>query len=289
MSFFNTTLLAEAEESVENITNTTTNWWTVFLNWMAEKGYKIPVAILIIIISFAIINAICKSFGKRLDKKNKDKTLGRTLAYITRIVLKVLVIVCMVGYLGIDTSGIAALITSLGVAIGLAVQGALSNLAGGIMLLITRPFNVDDYIEACGVSGTVTDIHIVYTLLKTPDNKEVSIPNGSLANANITNYSRNPTRRVDFEFSISYDSDFKIAQELILEQFANHGLVLAQPEPMVRIKSHGESAIILTARCWVKNSDYWTVYFDIVESVKEVFDQNNVTIPYPQLDVHVDK
>jgi small conductance mechanosensitive channel len=185
------------------------------------------------------------------------------------------------------TSSIAALITSLGVGVGLAVQGALSNFAGGILIIFTRPFKIDDYIEACGVGGTVEDINLIHTILRTPDNKVITLPNGTLANENIVNYSVKDTRRVDLVFSISYEADFAQAQRLLLSTVAGHELVLADPAPFVRMKEHGDSAIKIAARVWVKSEDYWTVYFDLTERVKAVFDENDIVIPFNQLDVHL--
>ena len=174
------------------------------INWAATEGVKIVIAFAILFISFVIINCIIKSLRKILTKKNVDKTITKTLCYILNIVLKTLIIVALLGYLGLDTSGIAALIATIGVGVGLALQGSLSNVAGGILIILLRPFRVDDFIEAQGQSGTVEDIHLIYTYIRTPDNKVVALPNGNLANNVIVNYSKKDTRRVDFEFAISY-------------------------------------------------------------------------------------
>jgi len=257
-------------------------------SWCMNVGLKVLIAVVIMIVSFAVINALFKKLQKHLEKKEKlDKTLTKALLYIGKIAAKILVTVCLVGYLGIDTSGITALIASLGVAVGLAVNGTLSNLAGGIMLLITRPFRGDDYIEACGYSGTVIDIRITYTKIRTIDNKVIYIPNGTLSTSTIVNYSEEKNRRVDLTFSISYTADFEKAENLILEICRTHPLVLKEPDPTVRIVSHSASSIDLVSRCWVKSSDYWTVYFDMLEAVKRTFDKNGVEIPYQQVDVHV--
>ena len=215
--------------------------------------------------------------------------LVKTLTNAGKIGLKIVIVVCVVGYLGIDTSGITALITSLGVCAGLAVNGALANLAGGVLILFTRPFKVDDYIEVAGegISGTVEDIQIVCTKLRTPDNKVIYIPNGSMSNSNIINYSEKDTRRVDFTFSISYENDFAKARAIVKAICESHSLVLDDPAVVVRMSEHGQSGINITARAWVKNADYWTVRFDILEAVKDAFDKNGITIPYNQIDVHV--
>ena len=212
------------------------------------------------------------------------------MTYLIKIGAKIVVVICLIGYLGIDTSGLTALVTSLGVCAGLAVNGALSNLAGGILIIFTRPFKVDDYIEVDGsnnISGTVEDIQIVCTKLRTPDNKVIYVPNGALSNSNIINYSEKDTRRVDFNFSIAYENDFDKARLIITEICSSHALALSDPAPFVRMSEHGQSSINITARVWVKSEDYWTVKYDILENVKKAFDENNITIPYNQLDVHV--
>lgn len=261
--------------------------WNTLLQWATNTGIKIIIALVVMFISFKIINAISKRIVKRAEKKHADKTIFQTLAYVLKIGLKIIVIICLVGYLGIDTSGLTALVASLGVCVGLAVNGALSNLAGGVLIILTRPFKIDDYIEALGYSGTVVDIHITNTKLLTPDNKVIYLPNGTLANAEIVNYSEKDLRRVDFMFSIGYNDDFEKAKKIITDICVAHELVLKDPQPFVRVKEHGSSSINITARAWTKNADYWTVYFDITESVKTAFDKEGIEIPFNQLDVNI--
>lgn len=255
--------------------------------WATDTGVKIIIALILLFISFRIINSLGRKFLKRGEEKHLDKTLTSTLVYAGKILLKIVVIMCLIGYLGIDTSGLTALVTSLGVCVGLAVNGALSNLAGGVMIIITRPFRIDDYIEACGYSGTVEDIHITMTKLRTPDNKVIYIPNGTLSSSSVTNYSMKDTRRVDFTFSIGYSADFSKAKTIIENICASHELVLTDPEPMIRMSAHSASSIDIVTRVWVKSADYWTVNFDILEAVKREFDANGIEIPFNQLDVHV--
>ncbi len=261
--------------------------WQNVLTWLTNEGIQVIIALLILIVSFKVINFLSRKILKRCEKKNVDKTISRTLVYILKLVLKIIIVVCLVGYVGIDTSGITALITSLGVCVGLAVNGALSNLAGGIMLIITRPFKIDDYIEACGHEGTVEEIRITQTKLRTPDNKVVYIPNGSLSSSEITNYSEKSTRRLDLVFSIGYSNDFEKAKSLVYDICINHELVLKDPLPFVRVKEHGSSSVDIVCRSWVKNEDYWTVNFDLLEQVKKAFDENSIEIPFNQLDVHL--
>ena len=257
------------------------------VNWAMTSGIRLVIAFVILAVSFKAINIIAKRLTKRCEKRNVDKTISRTLIYIFKIGAKILITVCLVGYVGIDTSGITALITSLGVCVGLAVNGALSNLAGGIMIILTRPFKIDDYIEACGEGGTVEDIRITQTKLRTPDNKVIYIPNGTLSSSQIVNYSEKDTRRVQHTFSIAYSDDFEAAKKIIMDIISKHELVLRDPEPFVRVSEHNTNSIDIVARAWVKSEDYWTVHFDLLETVKKEFDKNGIQIPFNQLDVHV--
>ena len=267
-------------EWLENLLNTVVTWATT-------TGIRIIIALIILLISFKIVKVICRKVEKAGDKKNADKTVMKTASYAIGIVLRVVILVCLIGYLGIDTSAITALIASFGVCIGLAVNGALSNLAGGVLILLTRPFRVDDFIEAQGISGVVADIHITNTKIRTPDNKVVYIPNGPLSSGNVVNYSVKDTRRVDFTFSIAYSDDFEKAKKIVMDILTSHTLILDDPAPMVRVCAHNSSSIDLVARAWVKSDDYWTVNFDVLEAVKSAFDKEGIEIPFNQLDVHV--
>ena len=276
------------------------NWhqiWKTIQNWLTSTGIKILISIIVLIVSFTIINALAKAVvnkGKKLDEKNTNKnksklnkTLYKTLSYIFKVLLKVIVVVAVVGYLGLDTSGISALIASIGVGVGLAINGTLSNFAGGILLLVTHPFKDEDYIAACGYEGTVEDIFICNTKIRTTDNKVVYLPNGKLSTSEIVNYTEKDTRRVDISFSIAYSADFEKAQQIILDLANKEKLVLKTPAPTVRMSSQGESAIVLTAKLWAKTEDYWDVYFNINEDAKKAFDENSIEIPFNQLDVHL--
>ncbi len=267
--------------------------WEAFLNtvvnWVATAGVKILIALVVMFISFKIVNIVSRKIEKSAEKKNADKTIMRTIAYIFKLGMKIIITICLVGYVGIDTSGLTALVASLGVCVGLAVNGALSNLAGGVLIILTRPFRVDDYIEAQGFSGTVEDIHITNTKLRTPDNKTIYIPNGALSAGPVVNYSLRDTRRVDEVFTISYAADYGKAKQILSEIFESHPLVLKDPAPFIRMSEHAASSINITTRVWVKSEDYWTVKFDVLELVKEKFDQEGIEIPFNQLDVHIKK
>ena len=268
------------QETLNNLLNTV-------ISWASTAGIKILVALVILFITFKIINAISRKIEKMGANGKLDKTLAKTFAYIFKIGLKIIIGICLVGYVGIDTSGLAALVTSLGVCAGLALNGALANLAGGVLIILTRPFKVDDFIEAQGYSGTVDEIHITVTKLITPDNKVIYIPNGALSSGNIVNYSELPTRRVDVTFSIGYADNFEKAKQIILEICKANELILATPEPAVKISEYAASSVDITVRVWVNSSDYWTVNAYLMETVKAAFDKEGIEIPFNQLDVHI--
>ncbi len=275
-----TTLETQAQDFFESLL---AKGW----EWCLHTGLRVVLAIVILLVSFRVISVIARKIQKKGDLDKYDKTVMRTIAYIFNIGLKVLVVICLVGFLGIDTSGLTALVASFGVCIGLAVNGALSNLAGGILLLVTRPFRVDDFIEAQGVSGTVEDIHMVTTKIRTTDNKVIYLPNGALSTGNIINYSEKPIRRVDFVFSIAYNADYEKAKKIITEILTSHPLALEEPSYYVRMGAHSASSIDINSRVWTKSADYWTVYADVMEQVKATFDKEGIEIPYTQLDVHI--
>ncbi len=266
-------------------------FWATIQNWLMTTGIKIVVAIILLFLSFYIINKISNSIakkGKKLEENKKlDKTVYRTLSYVFKIGLKILVVIALISYLGIDTSGMTALIASLGVGVGLAVNGTLSNLAGGVLLLLTRPFRVDDYISACGYEGTVEDILICHTKLRTTDNRVIYLPNGTLSTSEIVNFTEKDTRRVDLTFYISYDADYVHAENVILQVAGKNEKILKDPACSARVSKHGDSSIEISSKFWCKSEDYWNVYFDMLEQVKTAFDEEHIEVPYNQLDVHV--
>ncbi len=261
------------------------------LGWLTTTGIKILVALLVLIVAFTLINRISKQIEKRSRKqeetKHVDKTVYRTLGYIAKIGLKILVVLSLVAYLGIDTGAITALIASLGVGVGLAVNGTLSNLAGGMLLLFTRPFKDGDYIAANGYEGYVEDIFICNTKIRTNDNKIVYLPNGKLSTSEIVNYTEKNTRRVDLTYSISYADDYEKAEQIVKDVAAANPKILQEPAPKARITAHSASSIDLFCPVWCKTEDYWDVLFDMNEQVKKAFDLNGISIPFNQMDVHV--
>lgn len=266
-------------------------FWSDLQSWATNTGIKIVIALIVLVLSFLLINKLCKIVAKREkkveDNKHVDKTLYRTISHVIGILLKILVVIALVGYLGIDTSGITALIASLGVGVGLAVNGTLSNLAGGFLLLVTRPFKVDDYIAANGYEGTVEDILICYTKIRTVDCKTVYLPNGALSTTQIVNYTEKGKRRLDITFGISYDDDFEKAKQIIADVVAANDKFHAEPAPNIRVTAQSASSIDITCMVWCNGEDYWSNKFYMLEEVKKAFDKNGITIPYNQLDVHV--
>ena len=256
--------------------------------WAMTTGIKIVFAILVLLISFRIVTVISRRIEKKLEKSGKfDKTLVRSLSYAGRVLLKIVIASCMVGYLGVDTSGIAALIASLGVGIGLAVNGALSNFAGGILLLVTRPFKVGDYIAAQGSEGIVEDIRIISTKIVTLDNKVVHLPNGALSSGNIVNYSEKDIRRVDLDFSVA-GNDPELVKSLIKGVCDADEKVLKDPAVFVRVTDYGAgNGVKVTMRAWTKTEQYWDTYFDLLNGVRKAFEENKIVIPFNQLDVHI--
>lgn len=250
---------------------------------------KILIALLIYWIGNKLIKFLVDLTAKAMEKAHLDEGVQSFLKSALRIVLFVVLVFGIISYLGIATTGIAALFASAGVTVGLALQGSLSNLAGGVLILILKPFKVGEYIIACGVEGTVTSIEILCTKLRTGDNKVVIVPNGSLANGNITNASREEFRRVDFIFGVAYDSDLKLVKNLLQTAGESHELVLKDEDHPVKvfINEFGASSIDFGFRVWCKNSDYWTVKWELMEQVKDAFDANNIEIPFNQLDVNM--
>lgn len=264
--------------------------WNSIVNVIVKNGAKVLLALVILFVCVKIINAVSKKLQKQLLKADKlDKTTVKVLVYAGKVLLEVLIALCLVNYVGIDTSGITALITSLGVCVGLAVNGALSNLAGGILLFITKPFKVDDYIEACGYDGIVEDIHITNTKLRTYDNKVIYIPNGMLSSEKIVNHFQKPIRRIDLPFDVDYSTDLEKAKEAALRAIANTKNTLTEPAPMARVMEFKDSSVCIITRTWVESEDYWDAIFDITENIKKEFDKEGITVPFNQVDVHIKK
>ena len=267
--------------------------WEKFINFLFDFltswGIKLLGALIVLVVGIKLIGWLSKWIKKTPKLDRLDSSLRSFLGSFSRIILYVILIITVAMILGIPATSFITILASCGVAIGLALQGSLSNFAGGLMILFFKPFKIGDYIEASGESGTVVGISVVYTELLTPDNKRITVPNGTLTNEVIVNYSAEETRRIDWKFTTSYDNNVSEVKEIINTVLRAQPEILAEPAPFVRLSEHGDNALVYTVRVWCKNADYWTIYFNVMEQVKEAFDKNNVSIPYPQLDVHIDK
>ena len=263
----------------------------VFLTKMIDLGIsvgsKILLAIVVFIVGRWIVRRLNKLLAKILEKRHVEASLSTFVKSLVNITLTLLLIIVVIGVLGIETSSFIALFASAGVAIGMALSGTLQNFAGGVMILLFKPFKVGDTIEAQGQSGTVREIQIFNTILATPDNKIIIIPNGGLSTGLMKNYSREATRRVDWEFGIAYGDDYTKAKAVIARLLDADGRVLKDPAYFIALTSLGESSVNIVVRAWVNAGDYWGVYFDMNEKVYKTFAEENLNIPFPQLDVHL--
>ena len=250
-------------------------------------GSKILGALIIFIIGKFIVNWINKLFAAMLQKRKVDASIQSFLKSIVNITLLVMLFLAVIGQLGIELTSFAALLASVGVAVGMALSGNVSNFAGGVIILVFRPYKVGDYIEAStGASGTVTDIQIFHTILTTPDNKVIFAPNGAMSGAVVTNYSRKNTRRVDFSFGVEYGTDFNQAKSIIMEVINKDSRILKDPAPFVELGALADSSVNITVRVWVNAADYWGVNFDMNKNVYATFNEKGISFPFPQLTVH---
>ncbi|MBE6713429.1 MAG: mechanosensitive ion channel family protein [Ruminococcaceae bacterium] len=255
--------------------------------FFATSGVKLICSIFLLLICWHLIGVLIKLLRKNSRFSKIDQgAQGFILACIS-IILKVVLVLTVAANLGVPMTNIVAVVGSCGLAVGLALQGSLSNFAGGIMLLIFHPFRVGDYIEAEGKEGTVKEINLLSSRLTTPDNKDIIIPNGTLMNSVITNYSAETTRRVDLEFSVALGTDTERIKKVLLLLAEQHELVLSDPAPIARMSRQDPSALVFTLRVWCNRGDYWTVRYDLLEQTKEAFEKLQICVPYPQMDVHV--
>lgn len=260
------------------------------IDFAVDLGINLLVAIIILFVGFKLAGILSRAVVKILEKRESAIGLITFSKSLVSAIVKVLTVITVFTQLGIEMTSFIAILGAAGFAIGMAFSGTLSNFAGGVIILILKPFKVGDYIEAQGESGTVTEIQIFHTILLTPDNKTIILPNGPVSTGNVTNYSTQDTRRVDFTFGFGYGEDLKFAKETVLEIINSHPKVMKDPEPFVRLGSLGDSSVNLTVRIWSKKEDYWDIHFYVNEKVYEKFDEvEGLSIPFPQMDVHVDQ
>lgn len=252
-------------------------------------GINIVMALVIFILGRMICKALVNVFGKVMSKSKYDPMLIEFVQSILSAVLLLFVIVASLDQLGVDTTSLVAVFGAAGLAIGLSLQGSLQNFAAGVMLLVFRPFKSGDYVEAGGTAGSVKSIGIFTTTILTPDNKQIIVPNGNIYSGNITNFSAKDTRRVDMVFGIGYDDDLLKAKQILEAMVTEDERILKDPAPQVAVSELADSSVNFVVRPWVKSADYWAVMFDFTEAVKLRFDKEGISIPYPQMDVHVHK
>ena len=243
--------------------------------------------IAVTVIGLKLARFCAKKFETSKANSHMDPTTRNVLSNVILWVVRVIVIVTVCAILSIPTASVIAVISSLGLALGLALQGGLSNIAGGIMIVMFRPFQVGDCITSGDNTGVITDISLFYTTMVTADKRQVIMPNGALTGSTIINFSREPIRRVDLDFSVAYDTDIDLARKTILDCAAAHGAVLQDPAAQVLMTTHGDSAIVFQLRVWCNAADFWDVKFDLTENVKRAFDSAKIEIPFPQMDVHM--
>lgn len=251
-----------------------------------EAGKSILLAAIVAVIGYYIVRFINNMVARILERRNVEPTVQTFLKSFVNITLLILLILTVVSTLGVNTTSLAALLASAGLAVGMALSGNLQNLAGGIILLLFKPYKVGDYIEAQGVSGTVKAIQIFHTILTTPDNKELFIPNGALSSGNITNYSKNDLRRVDMVVSVEYGTDTEKVKQVTQELLRNDSRILKDPAPFVAVNELGDNGVFFSIRVWVNGSDYWNVFFDTNERIYNEFNKQGIGFPFPQIQIH---
>ena len=254
-----------------------------------EYGPKLIGAVIVWVIGNWIIKAFVKGFDRMLDKRKTDESLKPILRGIVATFLKVMLIISVLGMFGIEMTSFIAILGAAGLAVGLALSGTLQNFAGGVMIILFKPFKAGDLIEAQGYLGSVSEIQIFSTILKTPDNKTIIIPNGGLSTSSLINYSTEPSRRVDWTFGIGYGDDINKTKKVIKELCDQDIRILEDPELFIAVSELADSSVNFTVRAWVKSSDYWDVFFNINEKVYNSFNQEGLNIPYPQMDIHLHK
>lgn len=272
------------EMNVDELVKLSEAWLPVVL----EYSGKLTLAVITLLIGWWLISKLTASIGRLLEVRKVDRALSSFIGSLVSIVLRILLLISVASMVGVETTSFIAMIGAAGLAIGLALQGSLANFAGGVLIMLFRPFRAGDWIEAQGVSGTVDSIQIFHTTLKTADNKVVIVPNGNLSNGHIINYSREPRRRAEIAVGIDYSSDIKRAREVLLD-IAKDPRIHLDPAPVVFVTGLGDSAVNLSLRVWVATGDFWPVTFEFTELAKERLTEAGIGIPFPQRVVHLAK
>lgn len=255
-----------------------------------DIGISLLIAVVVLIVGFRLARFFSRMTVRILEKRESDQGLVTFMKSLVSGLIKVLTVITVFSQLGIEMTSFIAILGAAGLAIGMAFSGTLSNLAGGVMLLVFKPFKVGDFIESQGEMGTISEIQIFHTIMLTTDNKTIIMPNGPVANNNITNFTKQDKRRIDFSFGFAYGEDFKLAKDTILDIIKSHDKVLLDPEPLVRLGELADSSVNITVRVWSMKEDYWDIHYYVNEEVYQRFnDIEGLSIPFPQVDVHIEK
>lgn len=265
------------------------NYVDYFSTLFITYGIKLLYAVLIWVVGKFIISKLMLLVDKKMELARTEITLKKFVHSIVNTLFYTFLFIIIVSTLGIQTASFVAVLGAMSLAVGFALQGSLANFAGGVLIILFKPYKIGDYIEASGVAGTVIEIQIFATLLNTVDNKRIVIPNGKLSNDTLINYSKNPVRRVDIVFGVGYNDDIEKAKSVLVEIANSQEKILKNQEPFVEIVEYGDSSVNLVYRVWCKTADYWDVYFQSMKVAKAEFDKADISIPYPQMDVHVEK
>ena len=284
-----TSSLNQMTEGIKQLATTPVSDWLPDLvkTYVVPLGLKLLAAVIVLILGRWVIKMIKKWMANGLMSRHGDATLHSFLSNLVSVVLYFFLIMAIVGILGINTSSLVALLASAGLAVGMSLGGTLQNFAGGVLIIMFRPFKVGDFIAAQGMEGIVSEIQIFNTHLLTTDNKEVILPNGALATGVMTNYSKQETRRVDWLFSIAYGDDYDKAKRVLRGLCDEDKRILKTPEPFVQLSKLNDSSVDITVRAWVNSADYWAVFFSMNEKVYKTFAAEGLNIPFPQMDVHM--
>ncbi|ELN3181287.1 small-conductance mechanosensitive channel MscS [Vibrio cholerae] len=269
--------------------NQVNTWLTNNSDLLIQYGVNVISAILILFIGNLVVKGVAGSVANILKKKEMDKAVVDFIHGLVRYTLFIIVLIAALSRIGVQTASVVAVIGAAGLAVGLALQGSLSNFAAGVLIVAFRPFKSGDYVEIGGVAGSVDSIQIFQTVLKSPDNKMVVVPNSAVIGSAITNYSRHETRRVDMVIGVSYKSDLQKTKRVLRETLEKDPRILKDPDMTIGVLTLADSSINFVVRPWCKTSDYWAVYFDSMQAIKEALDANGIEIPFPQMDVHLNK
>jgi small conductance mechanosensitive channel len=278
--------IAQTQEVTKAATSTVNKYADMLINYASEYGLKLLGALLIFFIGKWVVKKITRVIKSLMQKANVDKTLIEFGASLIYFLLLLMVVMASLNALGVNTTSFIAVLGAASLAVGLALQGTLSNIGAAVLIIIFRPFKVGDVIDTGGSVGKVTNINLFSTIITPADNRAIIIPNSSIISGNITNFTSQEERRVDLTFGIGYGDDLKLAKETLMQIITAHDKVLAEPEPFVAVSALAESSVNFTVRSWVKTDDYWEVYFDLTEKVKLAFDEKGISIPFPQMDIH---